>query len=104
MVPLHRAPPAAVPVFALGVGALHVEVLRVAVEGGVTPGDVVVVAGDDYGHPGKADARGVEVRGTKVHFVPDTGDGVVEVHVVREQRAPGSGVGAADDPLVRTWD
>ena len=52
VIALHGAPSAAVPVFALGVGPLHVEVLRVAVERGVAPGDVLIVAGDDHGHAG----------------------------------------------------
>src|ERR1700712_2617300 len=44
------------------------------------------------------------VRGAQVHLIPDAGHGVIEVHVVREQRVAGGGVGAADDPLVGTRD
>ena len=38
--------------------------------------------------------------GLEVGLVPDAGDGVSEVHIVREERLAGGGVGSGDDPVV----
>src|SRR4051794_29060485 len=43
----------------------------------------------------------MEVWGAQVHLIPDAGHRVIEVHVIGEQRAARSAVGAADDPLIR---
>ena len=85
-------------------GVLDVEVLHVGAEVGEAPGDVVVVADDDEGIAGEGDSGGVEVAGGRggleVGCVPDAGDAVVEVHVVREQRLAGGGAGSGDGPVV----
>ena len=88
-------------------GVLDVDVLHVGAEVGEAPGDVVVVADDDEGDAGKGDAGDVEVPvggGFEVGLVPDAGDAVGEVHVVREERLAGGGVGAGDDPVVGAGD
>ena len=90
-------------------GALDVDVLDVGAEVGEAPGDVVVVADDDEGSAGESDAGDVEGGaggggGFEVGLVPDAGDAVGEVHVVREERLAGGGVGAGDDPVVGAGD
>ncbi len=81
-----------------------VDVLNGGAEIGESPGDVVVVAGDDEGDAGKGDAGDVEVAGGaggfEVSLVPDAWDAVGEVHIVGEDRLAGGGVGARDDPVV----
>ena len=86
-------------------GAFDVEVLDVGAEVGEAPGDVVVVADDDEGSAGEGDSGDVEGSaggrgGFEVGLVPDAGDAVGEVHVVREERLAGGGVGAGDGPVV----
>ena len=61
------------PVVALRVGAFDVEVLGVAVHGGVAPGDVLVVAGGDQRHAGQADAGDMEAGRGEIHLIPDAG-------------------------------
>ena len=77
-----------------------VDVLDFGAEVGEAPGDVVVVADDDEGCAGERDAGDVEAGGFEVGLVPDAGDVVGEVHVVREEGLAGGGVGAGDDPVV----
>jgi hypothetical protein len=85
-------------------GVFDVDVLDGCAEVGEAPGYVVVVADDDEGDAGEGDSSDVEVArgggGLKVSFVPDAGDGVGEVHVVREERLAGGGVGAGDYPVI----
>ena len=89
-------------------GVFDEDVLHVGAEVGEAPGDVVVVADDDEGDSGKGDSGDVEVagggRGFEVGLVPDAGDAVAEVHVVREERLAGGGVGSGDDPVVGAGD
>ncbi len=81
-----------------------VDVLDGGAEVGEAPGDVVVVADDDEGNAGEGDAGDVKVAGggggLEVGLIPDAGDAVGEVHVVREEWLAGGGVGAGDDPVV----
>ncbi len=88
-----------------GAGSFYVDVLNVGAEVGEAPGDVVVVADDDEGSSGKCYSGDVEGGsggswGFEGGLVPDAGDAVVEVHVVREERLAGGGVGAGDGPVV----
>jgi hypothetical protein len=41
-----------------------------------------------------------ESGGFEVGLVPGPGDAVVEMHVIREERLAGSGVGAGDGPVI----
>ena len=101
--------PGAVGRFVLGGGAgaagvLNVEGLDLGAEVGEAPGDVGVVADDDEGDAGERDSGDVKIAGggggLEVGLVPDAGNAVGEVHVVREERLAGGGVGAGDDPVV----
>ncbi len=101
--------PGAVGGFVLGgwagaAGVLDVEVLDLGAEVGEAPGDVGVVADDDEGDAGEGDSGDVKLAGggggLEVGLVPDAGDAVGEVHVVREERLAGGGVGAGDDPVI----
>ena len=79
---------------------LDVEVLDIGADVGNTPGNVLVVADDDTGHPGKGEAHHVHFRGVQPHFIPDGGHLNAEVGVVCQQGHPGVGMFAADDPVV----
>jgi len=102
-------------------GVFDVDVLDGGAEVGESPGDVVVVADDDEGNAGEGDSGDVEIAGggggfstlasklagdpdLEIGLVPDAGNGVGEVHVVREERLAGGGVGAGDYPLVRAGE
>ena len=86
------------------------EVLHVRAEVGESPGNVVVVPGDDEGRAGEGDSGDVEgglrggVRGLQVCLVPEFGHGEREVHVVREQRLSRGGARAGDGPCVGAGD
>jgi hypothetical protein len=84
---------------------LDVDVLNVGAEVGKAPGDVVVVAYDDEGNSGKGDACDVEVCTAgcgrlEIGLVPNAGDAVGEVHVVREEWLARGGVGTRDGPVI----
>ena len=92
-------------VFVVVVNLLDVDVLRVAVERGESPGDVAVVAGGDEGRAGVGDSGDMEVRavrsgGFEIDLVPDVGDGVGDVHVVGHEGFSGGGMGSGDGPFV----
>ncbi len=69
-------------------GVFDEDVLDVSAEVREAPGYVVVVADDDEGKSGEGDSGDVEFagggRGFEVGLIPDAGDAVAEVHVVRE--------------------
>ena len=102
--------PVAVGGLELGAGgceadAFDEEVLDVGIEVGEAPGDVVVVAYDDEGRAGDGDSGDVEGSagrggGLEVSLVPDARDAVSEMHIVREERLAGGGVGAGYHPVV----
>ena len=85
---------------------LEVQVGDVRAEVGEAPRDVGVVADDHAGHTGEGEPGHVEraVRGDRravqPHLHPDAGDADAEVRVVGQQRLPGLGVRAVDDPAV----
>ena len=87
-------------VVAVAVEFFDVEILRVAVERGESPGDVIIVAGDDEREAGKCDACGVEAGRVQVSHVPGVGLAEGEMHIVCEEWLAGSGVRAGDDPVV----
>ena len=83
-------------------GGFYVKVLDVGTQVGEAPGKVLVVADGDEGGSGKGNAGGVESvgGGLEVNFVPDSGNGEGEVHIVRQERLAGSRVGSGDGPGV----
>ena len=87
-------------VVAFAVESLDVEVLHVGVEGGKSPGDVLVVSGDDKGHTGERDPGGVKPWCAQIGHVPDVGLGEGQVHVVGEQGLAAGSVAPGDDPVV----
>src|SRR5438105_13462765 len=67
------------------------------------PGDAAVVTHDDVRMTGKTDSRHIETCAAQMHFVPEIGHLVAEVHVVREQRLARDCVRAGDYPVVRSY-
>jgi hypothetical protein len=87
-------------VFAVVVHLFDVEVLRVAVERGESPGDVVVVAEVTKGAPGletPATWKSPALRSTSYQTL---GMVVGDVHVVGHEGFSGGGVGSGDGPFV----
>src|SRR5579875_1222904 len=79
---------------------LDVEVFDIGAEIGKAPGDALIMTDDHVRHAGQGDAGNVEVAGSEVGLVPDIGKGEGQVHIVRQQRLAGSGMGAGNDPVV----
>ncbi len=85
---------------AFSVERFDVEVLYVGVEGGESPGNMIVVSGDHERHSRQCDAGSVKAGRTQVRHVPDIRHSQAEVHVVGEQGFSTGGVRARDHPVV----
>ena len=84
---LHRMPRAVGSlILVLPVHALHVDVLRVAVERGKSPRHVLVVPRRHQRQPRPGHARRVQCRRLQIDFVPDVRNLLLQMHVVREHR------------------
>ncbi len=97
---LRLAPSVARPVLALGIRLFHVDVLNISVERGKAPGNVFVVPFDDERNARSRYPRHVEASGLQVFFMPDVGDGMLQMHVVREHCLSAGGAGAAHCPFI----
>ena len=80
---------------------LLVEVLHVELQVGESPGDALVMAGDDCGDSGQRNARDIEAGRPQVCHIPDARERILQMHVVREQWLAGSRTRARDGPGVR---
>src|SRR5438105_1562921 len=67
------------------------------------PGDAAVVTDDDVGMTRQADSGDIETCAAQMHFVPEVGHLMAEVHVIREQRLARDRVCAGDYPVVRSY-
>ncbi len=84
----------------VGVELFQEVVLGVEAEVGDAPGDAGIPADDDAGDAGDGEAGDVEAVSAQMDSVPDTGETVFEMGVVREECFAGGGTGAGEDPGV----
>ena len=80
--------------------ALDVEILNVGRRVGHAPGDMFIVTNDDKRQPGKADAGYIESGRLEMNHVPDAGDAVAEMGIVRQQRLTGFRVRSIHNPVI----
>ena len=98
-----RIHPLAIVQILLGVAeieALNVEVLNVGPRVGHAPGDMFIVTNDDEGQAGKADAGYIEPGRFEMNHVPDAGDAVAKMGIVRQQRLAGFRVRSIHNPVI----
>ena len=99
--PARLLPLAAVEVAAAaGVQILDVQVLHVELEIGDTPGNPRIVPHDNAGSARQGDSGHVQSGRPQVRHEPDSGQRILHVHVVREQRLPRGGVAPGKGPRV----
>src|SRR5207248_9964005 len=97
-------------IFAALVYIFDVDVLHVRPEIRKSPSDPLVVPDDDVGQPGNGEAHHVKAwllciwLDLKLRLVPDVGNAMAEVHIIREERFACGGVRAGDHPIVRARD
>ena len=63
---------------------------------------MIVVPCDNVRHAWQRDAFSVKAGRAQIRHVPDIRYREPEMHVIREERLSAGGVGACDDPVVRT--
>src|SRR5437588_420856 len=84
---------------------LHEQILHIGSKVCESPGDATIVPDDDKRESGKSYAFNVVFQAVafgQMSFIPNVRNGVLDVHVIGEQRFAACGVHPRHDPVVRT--
>src|SRR5580704_12824733 len=79
---LKRMPAVVAEIFSLAVYLLDVDILRVAVKGCESPGNVVIAPRSDKRYARDSDPGHVKVSRFQTDFVPDIRNSVLKMHVI----------------------